>query len=212
MKNLILLGNGVFAEELADLVNDGTSHRLVGFAENRDRERVGQELLGLPIHWYEDLPALEGAPEMLCSIGSTLRNEFTDAVEALGLPFARYVHPGARLSETSKIGPGSLLSVSVVVAAHTTLGKHVIVNRGALIGHHTRVGDHVTISPGANIGGRVRIGSQAYVGMASVILNDIEIGEGAIVGAGAVVTRDVPAHTQVLGVPARVTKTDVTPH
>lgn len=212
MKNLILLGTGVFAEEMADLISEGTSHRLVGFAENRDPSRTKETLLELPIHWFEDLPRLEGAPEFLCSIGSTKRSQFTGPVEEMGLPWARFIHPSARLSATSTIGAGSLLSVSVVVAAHTTLGRHVIVNRGALIGHHTEIGDTVTISPGANIGGRVRIGSQCYIGMASVILNDITIGEGAIVGAGAVVTRDVPPHTQVLGVPARVTKTDVDPH
>ncbi len=212
MKKLIVLGTGVFAEEIADLVEDGNTHEIAGFAENRDRAKVPGPFLGHPVHWYESLTELTGEHEFLCSIGSTKRIEFTSAIEALGMTFARVQHPTARLSRRSSIGPGSLLSVSVVVAAHTTLGRHVIVNRGSLIGHHTRIGDCVTISPGVNIGGRVRIGDQAYIGMGAIVLNDIQIGEGAIVGAGAVVTRDVPAHTQVLGVPAKVTKRDVAPH
>lgn len=212
MKNLIILGTGAFAEEVADLVQDGTTHEVVGYSVNRDRESMPKDFLELPVHWIESLAELVTNHEVLCSIGSTQRIEFTNQAEALGLPFAKVVHPSARLSTQSEIGPGSILSVAVVVAAKTRLGRHVIVNRGVLIGHHTQIGDCVTISPGSNIGGRVRIGSQAYIGMGATVLNDIEIGEGAIVGAGAVVTRDVPAHAQVLGVPARVTKRDVAPH
>jgi len=42
-----------------------------------------------------------------------------------------------------------------------------------------------------------------YIGAGATILQGITVGECAIVGAGAVVTRDVPAHTTVVGVPAR---------
>ena len=212
MKELVILGTGVFAEEVADLVRDGETHKLVGFAENRDRTRTKGPLLGLPVVWYEALPELPAETELLCAIGTTRRGEFTSWCAERGLSFARYVHSSARLSRTSELGAGSLLSVATVVAAHSRIGEHVIVNRGSLIGHHTKIGDRVTISPGANIGGRVRIGSQAYIGMGAIVLNDIKIGKGAIVGAGSVVTRDVPAHCQVLGIPARVTKENVEPH
>lgn len=212
MKKLIILGTGAFAEEVADLVQDGTAYRVVGFAINRERDTAPESFLGQPVHWFEDLAERLKDNEVVCSIGSTQRLEFTAQLERIEFDFAKIVHPSARLSAQSEIGPGTILSVSVVVAAKTRLGRHVIVNRGVLIGHHTEVGNCVTISPGSNIGGRVKIGNQAYIGMGATVLNDLEIGEGAIVGAGAVVTRNVPAHTQVLGVPARITKRDVAPH
>jgi hypothetical protein len=43
--------------------------------------------------------------------------------------------------------------------------------------------------------------------MGAVVLEHIVVGRNAIVGAGAVVTKDVPENVQVLGVPARITKT-----
>ena len=92
------------------------------------------------------------------------------------------------------------------VATQTTLGRHVIVNRGSLIGHHTTIGDYVTVSPGANIAGRVTIGEGTYISMSAVILNDLTVGCHAIVGAGAVVTHAIPDRVQVIGTPAKIGK------
>jgi UDP-2-acetamido-3-amino-2,3-dideoxy-glucuronate N-acetyltransferase len=44
----------------------------------------------------------------------------------------------------------------------------------------------------------------ASIGANATIVCGVVIGEGALVGAGAVVTRDVPAHSLVVGNPARV--------
>jgi acetyltransferase-like isoleucine patch superfamily enzyme len=43
-----------------------------------------------------------------------------------------------------------------------------------------------------------------------MVLDRREVGEGALVGAGALVTRDVEPHVQVMGVPAREVRRDVT--
>jgi UDP-2-acetamido-3-amino-2,3-dideoxy-glucuronate N-acetyltransferase len=52
---------------------------------------------------------------------------------------------------------------------------------------------------------RTLVKSRASIGSHATILAGVTIGEGALIGAGAVVTKDVPAHTIVMGVPARVT-------
>ena len=46
----------------------------------------------------------------------------------------------------------------------------------------------------------------AWIGAGAILLDGVRVGAGAEVGAGAVVTRDVPAHTLVVGVPARVVR------
>ena len=88
------------------------------------------------------------------------------------------------------------------MAAHTRIGSHVLLNRGALVGHHTTLGNCVSVNPGANIAGACRIENQAYVGMGALVLANVKVGHGAIIGAGAVVTRDVPGRALVLGIPA----------
>jgi acetyltransferase-like isoleucine patch superfamily enzyme len=50
---------------------------------------------------------------------------------------------------------------------------------------------------------KVVIKRGAFLGIGSIVLQGVTVGEHAYVGAGAVVTRDVPAHTLVVGNPAR---------
>jgi acetyltransferase EpsM len=203
---VIVLGTYSFAEEVADLISECDRYELVAFAENWRRERCDRKLLGYPIIWVDDVAPLAATHQALCAIGTPRRSMFVEQVAEMGFQFATLQHPTARVSRTSAVGAGSILSAGVITAAYAEIGRHVIVNRGSLIGHHTTIADYVTISPGSNIAGRVAIGDHTYIGMGAVILNDIKVGSHAVVGAGAVVTRDVPDRVQVLGVPARITQ------
>jgi len=203
MQQLLILGAGAFAEEVADLADDA-GFDVVAFVEGIDRSRCTHDLLGRPVVWIDDIDTLSACPA-ICAVGSTDRHRFIS--EAGGrLRFAVLVHPAARVSSTTSLGAGSLVSAHTVVAAGCRIGPHVIINRGCLIGHHVEIGECATLSPGANIGGRARIGAQAYVGMGAIVLDNINVGSGAVIGAGAVVTRNVPPQVEVRGVPARVIK------
>jgi serine acetyltransferase len=181
---LVILGAGLFAEEIADIIAELDVFDLAGFIEGVSPERCRQTLCGLPIIWIDDI-----APW----IDDCLR-------------FTSVFHPSATIAKTATLGEGSIAGAGAVVAARARIGSHVILNRGCLIGHHGVIGDYVTVSPGANIAGKVHIGDQSYIGMGATVLDGISIGKGAVVGAGAVVTRDVPDRVQVIGVPARVVK------
>lgn len=204
---VMILGTGDFAVEVADLILDTPTLRLDGFVENLDISRCQKQILGKPTFWINDIADLIETHKMICAIGTTKRIEYIAQAEKLGCQFATLIHPTARVSRLATIGCGSIVGAGVQIAAETKIGDHVIVNRGAMIGHHATVDNFVTISPGSNIGGRTKIGRQAYIAMGSIVLNDMQIGQQSIVGAGSVVTKDVPERVQVLGAPARITKT-----
>ena len=206
---LLILGSRIYAEEVADLVGQSGAHELAGFVENMDRGRCERPLLGLPVHWIDDIAPLAEDHQALCALGTNARRGFVEHVEALGFEFATLSHPAATVSPSATLGTGVIVAPSVVVGTQATIGDHTILNRGALVGHHTEVGRFVTVSPGANVAGKVTIGDGAYIAMGATVLDRMSVGEGAVVGAGAVVTRDVPANTQVLGVPARPVKKGV---
>lgn len=203
-QRLLILGAGRFAPEVADLAESDGRYQVVACIEGLDRARVGQTIAGLPILWDQEIADLAPSHRVVCAVGSSDRRPWIEQIAALGFEFATIRHASAQLSPRSGIGPGSIVSAGVVVAAGARLGQHVILNRGSLIGHDVVVGDYATVGPGANIGGSTVIGAGAFIGMGAVVVNGLEIGADATIGAGALVTRDVPARTQVFAARARV--------
>jgi sugar O-acyltransferase (sialic acid O-acetyltransferase NeuD family) len=202
---LVILGTSLFAREVTELAEEA-GFEVVAFVENLDRGKTDDPFLGRPVVWLEDAAGLATDHMAVCSLGTTARKAYILRAAALGFHFATIVHPRARVSTSSRIGEGTVLSVGVILASAAEVGRHVILNRSVLVGHDTRIGDYVTLSPGANVAGVVTIGEQAYIGIGATIVDRITIGARATVGAGAVVIHDVPDDTRVMGNPARIVK------
>ena len=86
---------------------------------------------------------------------------------------------------------------------YVTVGDFAYIGADTIIGHDSIVCNYVHIGMRCFIGGRVKIGEGATIHPMATIVADIVIGEGAVVAAGAVVFGNVPAHTTVLGNPAK---------
>ena len=80
-------------------------------------------------------------------------------------PFAVLIHPHAIVSDSARIGAGSVIMAGAVIQAHANIGRHAIVNSGAVVDHHCIVGDYAHIAPGAHLCGNVNIGEGALVGV-----------------------------------------------
>lgn len=206
---ILILGTRTFAEHVADIIDETPGYRVAGFVENMDRDRCAKPLLDLPVYWIDDIAPLARTHAAVCALSTTLRSRFIDQAAALGMPFATVIHPSAHVSRKSTVGEGSIISVGVIIAAYTHLGRHVIVSRGAGIGHHTVIGDCVTIQPGVNVAGACQVGRAAYIGIGATIIDKVNIGEHSMVGAGAVVVRDVPPHMKVVGAPPRIIEKNI---
>ena len=208
-RQLLILGTGRLASEIADLASEIADYRVVGFVENENRERCTSMLDGLPVHWIDDIADLAQTHWAVSGLATTHRNRFTDQIDQLEMPFATLVHPSARVSASASLSDGCIVSAGAIISAHSKLGRGVFVNRAALVGHHTEIGDLCTLGPGANIAGSCEIESRVYFGIGSIVIDHISIGGQSMVSAGALVTKDVPARTMVAGAPARIVKREI---
>lgn len=118
-----------------------------------------------------------------CDLACYIQSRISDV-------FSVDIHPAA------KIGKGLMLD-------HAT---NIVIGETAVIADTVSMLHDVTLGgTGKEQGDRhPKVGKGVMIGAGAKILGNIHIGEGAIVGAGSVVLRDIPAHTTVVGVPARV--------
>jgi len=85
---------------------------------------------------------------------------------------------------------------------------------GVVIGETAEIGDHVTLFQGVTLGGTGKergkrhptLGNHVLVGAGAKILGGITIGDNVKIGANSVVLKSVSANSTVVGVPARVIK------
>lgn len=205
----LILGTSGFSEEVAEWVDETPGLVMSGFVENLDPERCRAPLLGRPVYWIEALASMPQDVHLLCGLGTTRRRLYIEQIAPLARPFATLVHPSAHVAPSARVGVGSLVGPGAMLATRVVLADHALVNKGAIIGHHSHIGAGVTIGLGARLGGGCMVEDGAYIAMGAILLENVRIGAGALVSAGALVTHDVGAHTQVMGIPARIVREGV---
>lgn len=91
-------------------------------------------------------------------------------------------------------GPGFVLvhSTGVVINGSVRGGRNVFIEHQVTIGAERRT------SP--------VLGNDVFIGAGAKIIGSVTVGDGARVGANAVVVHDVPAHSTVVGIPAKVVR------
>jgi serine O-acetyltransferase len=121
-----------------------------------------------------------------------------------------------------------VLPLVIQYAIRFTCGCHI--GLGARIGRHTHLaygglgtvihsaavlGDNVYVGTNVTIGGRngtmcvPTIGDNCFIGTGARLLGHITIGRDSVIGANSVVLIDVPERSCVVGVPARIIKSQI---
>jgi acetyltransferase-like isoleucine patch superfamily enzyme len=129
------------------------------------------------------------------------------------------VRQRARIGAQCVLSKGVYIDVDVIVGDRVKLENRVSVFKGARLESGVFIGPHSCLlndkRPRATLpGGAIKADTDwestgvvveegAAVGGGCTVLPGVTIGKHAMVGAGSVVTRDVPAHSLVMGNPAR---------
>jgi serine O-acetyltransferase len=109
-----------------------------------------------------------------------------------------------------------LTGIEIHPAAKIGKGFFIDHGMGVVIGETTEIGDFVTLFQGVTLGGTGKergkrhptLGNHVVVGAGAKILGGIKIGDNVKIGANSVVLKSVPANSTVIGVPARIIKTE----
>lgn len=217
--DLVLVGAGGFGRETAQAVKalnkSRPQWRLIGYLDD-DPARHGEIIDGTIVLGGRD--RINDFPDASFVICTGRPSDYVSRLRIAGdlaLPPERYatiVHPSCAISESSYIGPGSVLLAHVTLTAAVRLGAHVLVMPNTTLTHDDVIDDFATLASGVNVGGGVHIQKGAYIGAGAIVGEGRAVGVFSLVGMGAVVTRDVPPREVWAGVPARHLRTaDIPP-
>jgi serine O-acetyltransferase len=108
-----------------------------------------------------------------------------------------------------------LTGIEIHPSARIGTGFFIDHGMGVVIGETAEIGDYVTLFQGVTLGGTGKergkrhptLGNHVVVGAGAKILGGITIGDNVKIGANSVVLKSVSANSTVIGVPARIIKT-----
>ena len=202
MRDLIILGAGPHAQEMADIVRQINRvepvWNLLGFiVPDAQAALVGRHMgSGLPVlgiyATIDQYSAAVFVPEYGCG--------FPD------FPCERMVSliaPSAFVASTAQIGAGCVIYPGCFVGHNAVLGKRVFCLSGCVINHDDRLEDNVTVCSNASLAGLVHVERDCYLGQGCAIRQELRIGRGSLIGMGSVIIRDVPPNSVMVGNPGR---------
>jgi serine O-acetyltransferase len=107
-------------------------------------------------------------------------------------------------------------SIDIHPGATIAPGFFIDHGAGVVIGETSEIHENVTLYHGVTLGGvswnkgkrHPTLEANVVVGAGAKVLGPIKVGRNARIGANSVVIREVPAHKTVVGIPAKVVKTD----
>jgi sugar O-acyltransferase (sialic acid O-acetyltransferase NeuD family) len=200
MRDLIILGAGVHAAEMAEIVARvnaaEATWNLLGFLSPK-AERIGEMLNGYPILGSVD--ALTRYPEALFVPDNEFPRDLLPPRDRL----VSLIDPSAFVSRTASIGAGSVIYPHCFIGLNARLGDLVFALSGCAINHDVVIGDHVVFASGVTLAGHVTVEDDCYLGQACAVRERLTIGRGSMIGMGSVVVDDVPPNSIMVGNPAR---------
>lgn len=202
MKKVIIIGAGGHAKVIADIVIK-CGDELVGFLDDNTvlpDKIVGYPYLGIisSYHNYAD--------ECFFIIGIGNNHIRKKIADSLNVKWYTAIHPSSQIAIDTIIGEGTAVMANAVVNTSAHIGKHCIINTGAVIEHDNVMSDYVHVSPNSALCGTVSVGAFTHVGAGAVIKNNISVCDNVVIGAGATVVKNIKEKGIYIGIPVRKLK------
>jgi len=209
MPSILIYGAGGHAKVVADLARS-CKIDVVGFVDDTNPHRDGEAFYGSMV--FSDVHEVrqknrEIDLNAIVAIGDCkARVRIAAELQRRNFKLLTLAHPAAVVSDSVRVGAGTVIMAGAVINANADIGDNAIVNTGAIIEHDCVIQDGAHICPGVRLGGGVKIGREDWIGIGAIVRERVRIGKGVTVGAGSLVLKDVPDHVTAYGSPASVRK------
>ena len=197
MKDVIIIGAGGHAAEVDEYIkySRGVSGvreiNVIGFLddnpENYKRYKLSAPLIGGAC----DHLVINGQYYLIGIADLIYRRFFVDSFKSKGAQFVTFIHCGAYVSESAKIGEGSIIGPNANIGPNVRIGKFTLINSRCSIGHDTVIGDYNFISPNVCFSGFSKIGDENLFGINCATIPNISVGSRNKIAAGMILDQNV---------------------
>lgn len=184
-----------------------TDVEIEGFLDD-DSERWGGAICGYPVlGGVNQLEKIRNSTSVVVGIGDPrIRKNIIDEYSSGNLLFPNLISKNVWISKEVSLGRGIIIYPGTQINFESSIGDFVIINMNCSIGHNSTISQFSTLSPGVSLGGFTHIEEGVLMGINSATKQGIQIGKNSIVGGMSMIVKDLPANVTAVGVPARVTK------
>jgi sugar O-acyltransferase (sialic acid O-acetyltransferase NeuD family) len=203
--NLIIIGDGPFAEIASEYFTHDSPYRVVAFSvEEAHLKR--DRLFDLPVVAFEQIERTYDPAEHAFFVAVTytqanaLRTRLYDAAKRKGYAPVSYISSRAFVWPNCRIGEHCFIFENNVVQPFVKIGRNVILWSGNHIGHHSIIKDHCFVSSHVVVAGLCEVGNHCFLGVNSTLADHVAIGNNCVIGAGALVLGNVPDDQVVVGI------------
>ncbi len=205
-KKVIIIGAGGHAKVIADII-EKSGDQIVGFLDDKIEKNTiivkDYKVIG-DLNSRFSLSIANKDYEFITAIGDNKRRK--EISTSPNLKFYTAIHPSAQIGINVEIEEGTVIMANVCINSSSRIGKHCIINTGAIIEHDNIIENYVHISPNATLGGTVKVEELTHIGIGATVKNNVTICKNCTVGAGAVVVKNIEKEGTYIGVPARKRK------
>lgn len=201
-KSVVIIGASGHGKVIADTVLK-SGDKVVGFLD--DGVKKGTQIVGFSVLGKTEDYKNYADCEFVIAIGDSYIRE--KIANELPVKWYTAIHPTAVISSIDvEIGEGTVVMANAVINSSAKIGKHCIINTGAIVEHDNVLEDYVHLSPNVVLSGMVKVGKSTHIGAGSCTKQVLNIASDCVFGAGSVIVKDITESGTYAGVPVRKIK------
>lgn len=201
-KSVVIIGASGHGKVIADIIIK-SGDKVIGFLD--DGVKKGTQIVGFSVLGKTEDYKNYADCEFVIAIGDSYIRE--KIANELPVKWYTAIHPTAVISSLDvEIGEGTVVMANAVINSSAKIGKHCIINTGAIVEHDNVLEDYVHLSPNVVLSGIVKVGKSTHIGAGSCTKQVLNIASDCVFGAGSVIVKDITESGTYAGVPVRKIK------
>lgn len=208
IKEIFIVGAGTYGEVMFELC-DVLGYKVKAFYDE-DGKKIGKSIMGVQvIGKFSDLSSQDiKSKQFVVAIGNNeVRYNIMRKINEYKGITPTLIHPTAIISPSADIGNGVYIQANAYLWTKVRVKDFCIISPSVVIAHHSTIGKACLISTHSKVGASIEIKDKVFIGMGATIVTGVsKIGGNTIIGAGAVVLDNIEEDCVYAGVPAKKIK------